>query len=291
MSNQAALAGNTIAAIDTQINQIYHQIAEYEELRQAITNRQTDLSAGNPHQATLNNFLAQSQQDSQTGLTDQYLSQINQSISGLESSIASLNIQRAGTGSVATYDNSFVTKVEVLRTQFLQTTSQQLTTLETQITELTAQLEQASVRLQNNIITAPETGVIHLNSEFEGKSLIPSGSEIAQIYPNINQTKEFLITYYVTSEHVALLKEEQDVRLSLEKVGNQSITVIGKIKSIDKTATKTEEGNLFKVTALAQLSDKHGDIIQYGLRGRVTSIIAKKTYFDYYKDKILSNHD
>ena len=41
VSNQAALAGNTIAAIDTQINQIYHQIAEYEELRQAITNRQT----------------------------------------------------------------------------------------------------------------------------------------------------------------------------------------------------------------------------------------------------------
>lgn len=290
VGNQAALAGNTIAAIDTQINQIYHQIAEYEELRQAITNRQTSLSAGNPHQATLNNFLAQSQQDSQTGLTDQYLSQINQSISGLESSIASLNIQRAGTGSVATYDNSFVTKVEVLRTQFLQSASQQLTTLETQIPELAAQLEQASVRLENNTITAPETGVIHLNSEFEGKSLIPSGSEIAQIYPDINQTKEFLITYYVTSEHVALLKEEQDVRLSLEKVGNQSITVIGKIKSIDKTATKTEEGNLFKVTALAQLSDKHGDIIQYGLQGRVTSIIAKKTYFDYYKDKLLSNN-
>ncbi|HEL1557027.1 TPA: bacteriocin secretion accessory protein [Streptococcus suis] len=291
VSNQAALAGNTIAAIDTQINQIYHQIAEYEELRQAITNRQTGLSAGNPHQATLNNFLAQSQQDSQTGLTDQYLSQINQSISGLESSIASLNIQRAGTGSVATYDNSFVTKVEVLRTQFLQSASQQLTTLETQITELVAQLEQASVRLENNTITAPETGVIHLNSEFEGKSLIPSGSEIAQIYPDINQTKEFLITYYVTSEHVALLKEKQDVRLSLEKVGNQSITVVGKIKSIDKTATKTEEGNLFKVTALAQLSDKHSDVIQYGLQGRVTSIIAKKTYFNYYKDKILSNHD
>ena len=117
--------------------------------------------------------------------------------------------------------------------------------------------------------------------------MIPSGSEIAQIYPNINQTKEFLITYYVTSEHVALLKEKQDVRLSLEKVGNQSITVVGKIKSIDKT----EEGNLFKVTALAQLSDKHSDVIQYGLQGRVTSIIAKKTYFDYYKDKILSNHD
>ncbi|MFA9493784.1 bacteriocin secretion accessory protein [Streptococcus sp. E17BB] len=289
VSNQAALAGNTIAAIDTQINQIYHQIAEYEELRQAITNKSLSLSSGNPHQATLNNFLAQSQQDSQTGLTDQYLSQINQSISGLEASIASLNIQRAGTGSVATYDNSFGTKVEVLRTQFLQTASQQLTTLETQITELKAQLEQASVRLENNTITAPETGVIHLNSEFEGKSLIPSGSEIAQIYPDIQETKAVLMTYYVTSEYVALLKEGQTARLSLEKIGNQRVTVIGKIKSIDRTATKTQEGNLFKVTALADIPDKTSDLIQYGLQGRVTSVIAKKTYFDYYKDKILNN--
>lgn len=289
VSNQAALAGNTIAAIDTQINQIYHQIAEYEELRQAITNKSLSLSSGNPHQATLNNFLAQSQQDSHTGLTDQYLSQINQSISGLEASIASLNIQRAGTGSVATYDNSFGTKVEVLRTQFLQTASQQLTTLETQITELKAQLEQASVRLENNTITAPETGVIHLNSEFEGKSLIPSGSEIAQIYPDIQETKAVLMTYYVTSEYVALLKEGQTARLSLEKIGNQRVTVIGKIKSIDRTATKTQEGNLFKVTALADIPDKTSDLIQYGLQGRVTSVIAKKTYFDYYKDKILNN--
>lgn len=291
VGNQAALAGNTVAAIDTQINQNYQKIAEYEELRQAITNKNSSLSAGNPHQETLNNYLVLSQQQAQPGLADQYLSQINQSISGLESSIASLTIQKAGTGRVASYDNSLGTKVEVLRTQFLQTASQQLTTVDTRRTEIESQLEQATVQLENNTITAPETGVIRLNSEFEGKSLIPNGSEIAQIYPNIHDSKKVLITYYVTSDYVALLKEKQEVRLSLEKVGKQSITIVGKIQSIDKTATKTEEGNLFKVTASAQLSDKHSDVIQYGLQGRVTSIIAKKTYFNYYKDKILSNHD
>ncbi|HFI0903107.1 TPA: HlyD family efflux transporter periplasmic adaptor subunit, partial [Streptococcus suis] len=98
-----------------------------------------------------------------------------------------------------------------------------------------------------------------------------------------------LITYYVTSDYVSLLKEDQPVRLSLEKVGNQNLTVIGKIQSIDKTATKTEQGNLFKIEALAQLSDKESKLVQYGLQGRVTTVIAKKTYFDYYKDKILNN--
>lgn len=289
VNNQLALAGNTATAIEKQINNIYKQIAEYEELSQAITNKSSSLSASNPHKATLNSYLVQSQQQSQQGLADQYLSQINQSISSLKSSIASLNIQRAGTGSVATYDSSLGTKVEVLRTQFLQSASQQLTTVETQITELTAQLGQANVNFEHNTIKAPGTGIIHLNNEFDGKTLIPNGSEIAQIYPIIQETKEVLITYYVTSEYVPLLKEEQVARLKLEKIGNQSITIIGKIHSIDRTATKTEQGNLFKVTALAQLPDKDSNIIQYGLQGQVTSIIAKKTYFDYYKDKILNN--
>ena len=289
VNNQLALAGNTATAIEKQINNIYKQIAEYEELSQAITNKSSSLSASNPHKATLNTYLVQSQQQSQQGLDDQYLSQINQSISSLKSSIASLNIQRAGTGSVATYDSSLGTKVEVLRTQFLQSASQQLTTVETQITELTAQLGQANVNFEHNTIKAPGTGIIHLNNEFDGKTLIPNGSEIAQIYPNIQETKEVLITYYVTSEYVPLLKEEQVARLKLEKIGNQNITIIGKIHSIDRTATKTEQGNLFKVTALAQLPDKDSNIIQYGLQGQVTSIIDKKTYFDYYKDKILNN--
>lgn len=289
VNNQLALAGNTATAIEKQINNIYKQITEYEELSQAITNKSSSLSASNPHKDTLNSYLVQSQQQSQQGLDDQYLSQINQSISSLKSSIASLNIQRAGTGSVATYDSSLGTKVEVLRTQFLQSASQQLTTVETQITELTAQLGQANFNFEHNTIKSPGTGIIHLNSEFDGKTLIPNGSEIAQIYPNIQETKEVLITYYVTSEYVPLLKEEQVARLKLEKIGNQSITIIGKINSIDRTATKTEQGNLFKVTALAQLPDKDSNIIQYGLQGQVTSIIDRKTYFDYYKDKIL-NH-
>ena len=289
VNNQLALAGNTATAIEKQINNIYKQIAEYEELSQAITNKSSSLSASNPHKATLNSYLVQSQQQSQQGLDEQYLSQINQSISSLKSSIASLNIQRAGTGSVATYDSSLGTKVEVLRTQFLQSASQQLTTVETQITELTAQLGQVNVNFEHNTIKAPGTGIIHLNNEFDGKTLIPNGSEIAQIYPNIQETKEVLITYYVTSEYVPLLKEEQVARLKLEKIGNQNITIIGKIHSIDRTATKTEQGNLFKVTALAQLPDKDSNIIQYGLQGQVTSIIDKKTYFDYYKDKILNN--
>ncbi|MEW4353538.1 bacteriocin secretion accessory protein [Streptococcus pneumoniae] len=286
VNNQAAIASNTVSAIDNQINEIHQQISEYEELRQAISSRSTSLPANNPLQATLNTYLSQAQD---TATAEQYISQINQSISSLENSIANLKIQRASTGSISTYDHSLGTKIEVLRTQFLQTASQQLATVDNQLLDLQAKLDQAGVQLKNDTITAPEEGIIHLNQEFEGKNLIPNGSEIAQIFPNISETKEVFITYYVTSEYVSLLKEKQVVRLSLEKIGNQAITIIGNIQSIDKTATKTEQGNLFKITALAQLPDKDSTLIHYGLQGRVTSVIDKKTYFDYCKDKILHN--
>ncbi|HEM5453072.1 bacteriocin secretion accessory protein [Streptococcus suis] len=291
VSNQAALADNTIAAIDEQINQTYQEIREYEELRQAMINRSSSLPSTNPQQATLNTYLQQTQQEQNESTLQQYLTQIDQNISRLEASISNLQIQRAGTGSISTYDNSMATRIETLRSQFLQTAAQQKVTIEQQITELSAQIEQVSVQSDNNTIKAPETGILHLNPEFEGKNLIPSGSEMAQIFPNIHESKEILITYYVASEYVSLLKKKQTVRLNLEKVGNQPITIVGKINTIAQTGTKTEQGNLFKIAALATLSVKESSLIQYGLQGRVTSVIAKKTYFDYYKDKLLNLSD
>lgn len=85
------------------------------------------------------------------------------------------------------------------------------------------------------------------------------------------------------------LKKGQTTRLTLEKIGKQSITIIGNINKIDTSATETKQGNLFKVTAKAKISKSNGQVIKYGLQGRVTIVIAKKSFFNYYKDKLLNN--
>ncbi|VPA61429.1 BlpC ABC transporter [Streptococcus pneumoniae] len=124
-----------------------------------------------------------------------------------------------------------------------------------------------------------------------GKNRIPTGTEIAQIFPVITDTREVLITYYVSSDYLPLLDKGQTVRLKLEKIGNHGTTIIGQLQTIDQTPTRTEQGNLFKLTALAKLSNEDSKLIQYGLQGRVTSVTTKKTYFDYFKDKILTHSD
>ena len=291
VNNQAAIASNTGSAIDNQISQLQTQVSEYEALSQAITNHETTLPEGNPHQGTLNAYNSQYATTPDASVTDQYLSQVNTNISSLNASIGNLEIQKAGTGTVVTYDNSDSTKKEALKNQFLQNAGQQLSSVETQINDTESKINQADVLLTNTLIQSPEDGILHLSQADKKATMAATGTELAQLYPDMTQTQEVAITYYVNSDYVPKLQKGQSVRLTLDKVGNHGTTIIGKLESIDNSATETERGNVFRVTARASISEKEAQNLRYGLEGRVTSVIDQKTYFNYFKDKLLNLQD
>ncbi|MGT2930164.1 HlyD family efflux transporter periplasmic adaptor subunit [Streptococcus dentasini] len=134
---------------------------------------------------------------------------------------------------------------------------------------------------------APEDGIIHINPKYEGANLLPSGAEIGQIYPDIKKTKTVLISYYVTSDDVVSMEKGQKTRLSLERKGNDKVTIEGKITNVASSAITTKKGNVFKVTAKAKLSKKDSKLVKYGMTGKTVTVTDKKTYFDYFKDKLL----
>lgn len=180
-------------------------------------------------------------------------------------------------------------QIDILRTEYIQKTDDQLTTITNQMAELEGKLQQADVQVQNNTIKAPQDGIVHLLKSLSKTSIIPKGTEIAQILPDMNQTKKVMITYYVNSNDIATIKRGQTVRLRLDKINNKDVVLLGKVKAIDASSTETKEGNLFKVKAQATISEADSRILKYGMQGRVTSIIGKKTFFNYYKDKILND--
>ena len=45
-----------------------------------------------------------------------------------------------------------------------------------------------------------------------------TGTELAQLYPDMTQTQEVAITYYVNSDYVPKLQKGQSVRLTLDKL-------------------------------------------------------------------------
>ena len=295
VAKQEAGVSRANAAVNKQIGELQTQASQYQEVKDAIQSNQTSISGANPYTTTLNSYLSQSQAltgndvSSKENLKNQFLADLQGQIDNINSSISSLQTQAASNFSTGSYDTSASSQIESLRQQELTQTETQLAQVTQEKESLQAQLDQTSLSKSDTILKAKEDGILHVSSEFEGKTLLPQGSQIAEIYPDISKTQQIAIRYYVDSTHVSQLKKGQTVRLTLEKISNQTINIKGKINKIANSATQTKDGNFFEITARANVDKKDSTHLKYGLQGKTISVIGKKTFFNYYKDKLLKD--
>lgn len=295
VAKQEAGVSRANAAVNKQIGELQTQASQYQEVKDAIQSNQTSISGANPYTTTLNSYLSQSQAltgndvSSKENLKNQFLADLQGQIDNINSSISSLQTQAASNFSTGSYDTSASSQIESLRQQELTQTETQLAQVTQEKESLQAQLDQTNLSKSDTILKAKEDGILHVSSEFEGKTLLPQGSQIAEIYPDISKTQQIAIRYYVDSTHVSQLKKGQTVRLTLEKISNQTINIEGKIDKIASSATQTKDGNFFEITARADVDKKDSTHLKYGLQGKTISVIGKKTFFNYYKDKLLKD--
>lgn len=207
-----------------------------------------------------------------------------------QSDIDNLNLKLSSNVTTGTYDNSASSQIETLRNQQVSQAQEQLNQVNKDKESLQAQLEQANIRKEATSLYANSNGVLHLNSQIKGESYIPQGTVIGQIYPNLSEAKNVAITYYVNSNYINQLKKQQTVRFTLNTVGKTPTVIKGEIVSLDKAATETKNGNYFKVTAKVNVTSQDREHLTYGMQGKVVSVIAKKTFFNYFKDKLLNNN-
>lgn len=295
VAKQEAGVSRANAAVNKQIGELQTQASQYQEVKDAIQSNQTSISGANPYTTTLNSYLSQSQAltgndaSSKENLKNQFLADLQGQIDNINSSISSLQTQAASNFSTGSYDTSASSQIESLRQQELTQTETQLAQVTQEKESLQAQLDQTSLSKSDTILKAKEDGILHVSDEFEGKTLLPQGSQIAEICPDISKTQQIAIRYYVDSTHVSQLKKGQAVRLTLEKISNQTINIEGKINKIANSATQTKDGNFFEITARADVDKKDSTHLKYGLQGKTISVIGKKTFFNYYKDKLLKD--
>ena len=207
-----------------------------------------------------------------------------------QSDIDNLNLKLSSNVTTGTYDNSASSQIETLRNQQVSQAQEQLNQVNKDKESLQAQLEQANIRKEATSLYANSNGVLHLNSQIKGESYIPQGTVIGQIYPNLSEAKNVAITYYVNSNYINQLKKQETVRFTLNTVGKTPTVIKGEIVSLDKAATETKNGNFFKVTAKVNVTSQDRENLTYGMQGKVVSVIAKKTFFNYFKDKLLNNN-
>ncbi|MFR9120804.1 MAG: HlyD family efflux transporter periplasmic adaptor subunit [Streptococcus parasanguinis] len=97
-----------------------------------------------------------------------------------------------------------------------------------------------------------------MNDETKGASIVAEGTPLAQVYPLIQKEKEVKIVTYIPSKDIATIHVGDRIRFSTQGSKQKTITLEARISSIASSATRTEQGNFFKIEGVLRLKDQEG---------------------------------
>ena len=281
ISSQNAAASGSQAELGNLIGETQSKIKEYQQAKSAI---QGDGHLESDHPAYA---IYQSTKEQGSEAKQQALSQLDAQITQLESTLAGYRVQYAGSGAQQAYASGLGSQLESLKSQQLAKVGQELTLLDQKILEVESGKKIQGNLLEKGKITATEDGVLHLNPEHSRSTIIPEGTILAYLFPQLARERKAKLTAYISSKEVAGLKHGNEVRFTTVTDANKQLVLTSKITNIDTSATQTEKGNFFKLEAETDLSAEQAEKLRYGLEGRLTMIRGKKSFLRYYLDRFL----
>ena len=142
--------------------------------------------------------------------------------------------------------------------------------------------------LEEGVIRAEEDGILHLNPEIGQSSVVTEGKLLAKLYPLLDREGTAKLTAYLSSKDIVGIKIGDFVRFTTTNATNDQVRLVSTITSIDTIATKTDQGNFFKIEAETKITQEQAEKLRYGLEGRLQIITGKKSYLRYYLDDFLN---
>ena len=281
ISSQNAAASGSQAELGNLIGETQSKIKEYQQAKSAI---QGDGHLESDHPAYA---IYQSTKEQGSEAKQQALSQLDAQITQLESTLAGYRVQYAGSGVQQAYASGLGSQLESLKSQQLAKVGQELTLLDQKILEAESGKKIQGNLLEKGKITATEDGVLHLNPEHSRSTIIPEGTILAHLFPQLARERKAKLTAYISSKEVADLKHGNEVRFTTVTDANKQLVLTSKITNIDTSATQTEKGNFFKLEAETDLNADQAEKLRYGLEGRLTMITGRKSFLRYYLDRFL----
>lgn len=281
ISSQNAAASGSQAELGNLIGETQSKIKEYQQAKSAI---QGDGHLESDHPAYA---IYQSTKEQGSETKQQALSQLDAQITQLESTLAGYRVQYAGSGAQQAYASGLGSQLESLKSQQLAKVGQELTLLDQKILEVESGKKIQGNLLEKGKITATEDGVLHLNPEHSRSTIIPEGTILAHLFPQLARERKAKLTAYISSKEVAVLKHGNEVRFTTVTDANKQLVLTSKITNIDTSATQTEKGNFFKLEAETDLNADQAEKLRYGLEGRLTMITGRKSFLRYYLDRFL----
>ena len=142
--------------------------------------------------------------------------------------------------------------------------------------------------LEKGTIRAQEDGVLYLNPERNQSAVVTEGTLLAKLYPLLDREGKTKLTAYLSSKDIVRIKIGDSVRFTTTNGANGQVRLIPTITSIDTIATRTDQGNFFKIEAETKITQEQAEKLRYGLEGRLQIITGKKSYLRYYLDDFLN---
>lgn len=141
---------------------------------------------------------------------------------------------------------------------------------------------------EKGTIRAQEDGVLYLNPERNQSAVVTEGTLLAKLYPLLDREGKTKLTAYLSSKDIVGIKIGDSVRFTTTNGANGQVRLVSTITSIDTIATKTDQGNFFKIEAETKITREQAENLRYGLEGHLQIIIGKKSYLRYYLDDFLN---
>ena len=142
--------------------------------------------------------------------------------------------------------------------------------------------------LEKGTIRAQEDGVLYLNPERNQSAVVTEGTLLAKLYPLLDREGRAKLTAYLSSKDIVGIKIGDSVRFTTTNGANGQVRLVSTITSIDTIATRTDQGNFFKIEAETKITQEQAEKLRYGLEGRLQIITGKKSYLRYYLDDFLN---
>ena len=142
--------------------------------------------------------------------------------------------------------------------------------------------------LEKGTIRAQEDGVLYLNPERNQSAVVTEGTLLAKLYPLLDREGKTKLTAYLSSKDIVGIKIGDSVRFTTTNGANGQVRLVSTITSIDTIATKTDQGNFFKIEAETKITREQAEKLRYGLEGHLQIITGKKSYLRYYLDDFLN---
>jgi len=288
IASQNAAASQSQAELGGLINDTNNKLNDYRSLKNAIQTG-TGVDASHPLYSLYQTYDAQlDQAEDKVTTQSQILAQLDGQISQLESAASGYRIQYAGAGAQQAYAGNLSSQLASLKAQYLVKVGQELTSLTQQILEAESNLKLQEGIVKKGQIVAEMDGLLHLNPEVEGSTLVAEGTTLAQIYPKITSERKIKIVTYVSSKDVSTIKKGDKVRFITADDANKQMILTSRISSIDANATQTKQGNFFKVECETTVSKNQAKKLRYGLEGKFVMVTGEKTYFSYFMEKFFN---